>query len=71
MALTLKLYQAYNTKNMFVEIDKKPKTHLSKVSFGHHGQMSVILRLIKSYFLYLARKSALILRRAKGSLPAK
>ena len=47
MALTLKLYQAYNTKNMFVEIDKKPKTHLSKVSFGHHGQMSVILQQIR------------------------
>ena len=52
MALTLKLYQAYNTKNMLVKIDKNPKTNLSKVSFGHHGQMSVILQQIRCYFLY-------------------
>ena len=37
---------------MSTSICKQQKLNLSKVSFGQHGQMSVILRLIKSYFLY-------------------
>ena len=43
---------------MSINTQVKQKINLSQISFGQHGQMSVILRLIKSYFLYKSFLSA-------------
>ena len=37
---------------MSINVPKKQKLNLSKVSFGQHGQMSIILCLIRFYFQY-------------------
>ena len=42
---------------MAIIIDKKQQSQLNQISFGHHGQISIVLLQIRYYFVYKGQLS--------------